>query len=398
MTVFAARRVGRPIGRRIGHHVGSRLARRQTWPGIAILTLLLSACGGDPDSGQPHGGPSVDLETLEVQTVVVGPRAETSSFVAAGAVAPARRARMGTRQAGNVEQVMVDAGDAVAAGQPILRVDARDLEAALQAARLQHQAAQTAWETARRNRERFQRLYDQELIAKARLEEAELAADDARGRLEQVEAEVAAVEVNLDYATLRAPFAGVVSEVLTDVGTFVAPGPPLVVFEDRSRLEINVGIAQARVADLAVGDTLAVAVQGLEDRLEARIQAVIPALESPGVGQVLRLVVEDPPPSLAPGMIAEVRLPAARSAQSFVVIPRAAVLQRGQLDGVFVVDEGDGEQPRAHLRWIALAPSPEGSDAAEVRVLRGLAPGDRVVIGEAVDALVDGQPVVLAGP
>ena len=75
-------------------------------------------------------------------TVVVGQRTDVSSFVAAGAVAPVRRAGMGTRQAGNVEQIMVEAGEPVAAGQPILRVDARDLEAALQAARSQRQAAQ----------------------------------------------------------------------------------------------------------------------------------------------------------------------------------------------------------------------------------------------------------------
>ena len=390
MNTFTASRVGQPFA--------SRAARRRTWPAIAILMLLLSACGGAPDSGQQRAGPAVDLKPLEVRTVLVGQRAERSSFVAAGAVAPVRRARMGTRQAGNVEQVMVEAGDAVAASQPILRVDARDLEAALQAARLQRQAARTAWETARRNRERFQRLYDQRLIAKARLEEAELAAEDARGRLERVDAEVAGVEVNLDYATLRAPFAGVVSEVLTDVGTFVAPGPPLVVFEDRSRLEINVAIAQARVVGLAAGSTLQVDVDGLEGRLEARIQAVIPALESPGVGQVLRLIVEDPPPALKPGMIAEVRLPAARSEQSFIAVPRTAVLRRGQLDGVFVVDAGDGDQPRAHLRWIALAPPPKTTDTDEVRVLRGLEIGDRVVIGEAIDALVDGQPILLDGP
>jgi len=377
--------------------ISGRAARRPSLQGVLLL-VLLAACGGDPDTGGRDAGDGDGLESMTVRTFVVGERSEVSSIVAAGAVAPARRARMGTRQAGNVEEVMVRAGDVVAAGQPILRVDARDLEAASQAARLQRQAARTAWETARRNRERFRRLYDERLIARARLEEAELAAEDARGRLEQAEAELAAVEVNLDYATLRAPFAGVVSEVLTDVGTFVAPGPPLAVFEDRSRLEINVGVAQASAARLTMGEALAFRVDGLEGALTGRIEAVLPALEPPGVGQVLRLVVDDPPPALQPGMIAEVRLPAPRSVQPFVVIPDSAVLQRGQLAGVFVVDDGAGDRRRAHLRWIALAPSRAGADAGEVRVLRGLAPGDRVVVGDAVDALVDGRPVVLARP
>jgi len=337
---------------------------------------------------------------MRVQTIVVGQRAGISSFGAAGVVAPLRRARMGTRQAGNVEQIMVDAGAAVEAGQPILRVDARDLKAALHAARLQRRAANTAWATARRNRERFRRLYDEDLIARARLEEVELAAEDARARLEQADAEVAAVEINLDYATLRAPFAGVVSEILTDVGTFVAPGPPLVVFEDRSRLEIDAGIAQESAAGLAVGEALEVRIDGLERTLAGRIQAVLPALEPPGVGQVLRLVVDHPPPGLEPGMIAEVRLPAPRAAQPFVIIPASALLRRGQLEGVFVVDDGADETPRAHLRWVGVAPTtaPAGADDGEVRVLRGLRPGERVVVGDAVGALADGHPVVPVRP
>ncbi|NKI35585.1 efflux RND transporter periplasmic adaptor subunit [Wenzhouxiangella sp. XN79A] len=378
-------------------------ARPSAWRSIlsaVLLLVLLAGCSGEPESdGRSAGhGDGDGQASRTVRTVIIGPPAEEASVVAAGVVAPVRRARMGTRQAGNVEEVMVQAGQAVAEGQPILRVDARDLEAALQAARLQRQAARTAWETARRNRERFGRLYEERLIARARLEEVELVAEDARGRLEQAEAELAAVEVNLDYATLRAPFAGVVSEVLADVGTFVAPGPPLAVFEDRSRLEINVGIGQKRATGLAVDDVLPFRVDGLEDELTGRVDAVLPALEPPGVGQTLRLIVDAPPPALAPGMIAEVRLPVKDAAPSFVLVPASAVIRRGQLSGVFVIDESDQGQPRARLRWLAVAASPTDGEADDVRVLRGLGPGDRVIVGPAVGTLVDGQPVAPVRP
>ncbi|HEY7775382.1 MAG TPA: efflux RND transporter periplasmic adaptor subunit, partial [Kineobactrum sp.] len=197
------------------------------------------------------------------------------------------------------------------AGCPVLRVDARDLQAALGAGGLARQAATTARETANRNRERFQRLFEQQLIARARLEEVELAAEDARRRLEQAEAELAAIEVNLDYALLRAPFAGVVSEVLADVGTFVAPGPPLVIFEDRSRLEVNAAIGQDTGARLVSGATLSLRAEGVEQGMSGRVQALLPALERPGVGRRLRLVIDEPPPGLAPGMVVEIELPAA---------------------------------------------------------------------------------------
>ena len=366
---------------------------------LAAALALLVGCGEDPGSGTATSESGTDAEALKVEVARAEAQSAEATFSAAGVVAPVRRARLGTRQAGNVVEVMVEAGDSVQAGQPILRVDARDLQAALTAARLARRAAKTASETADRNRERFQRLFDEQLIARARLEEVELAAEDARGRLEQAEAELAAIEINLDYAVLRAPFSGMVSEVLADVGTFVAPGPPLVIFEDRSRLEVNAAVDQDTAAGLVADQALRLRAAGVRHEIIARVQAVLPALEQPGVGLRLRLVVDDPPAGLVPGMVVELQLPAPPTTRSFVVIPASAVLRRGQLQGVFVVKADEQDRLRVHLRWIALspeqAPDDDGAEVDTVRVLRGLSPGERVVVGETVNSLADGQPVVL---
>lgn len=365
---------------------------------LAAAFALFAGCGDESNDEQFAGPSDLDSRPLTVQVADAEQRSAEAALSTAGVVAPVRRARLGTRQAGNVVEVMVEAGDAVQAGQPVLRVDARDLRAALTAAVLARRAASTASETAARNRERFQRLFDQQLIARARLEEVELAAEDARRRLKQAEAELAAVKVNLDYAVLRAPFSGVVSEVLADVGTFVAPGPPLVIFEDRSRLEVNAAVDQDSAAWLTPGQTLRLRARGLEHAVTARVQAVLPALEPPGVGQRLRLVIDQPPPGLAPGMVVELAVPARHPARSFLAIPESALVRRGQLDGVFVVESDDRGRPRAYLRWIAIAPEDAPTDDGYVRVLRGLTQGEPVVVGDAVHSLADGQPVVPDGP
>ncbi|PLW84173.1 hypothetical protein CWI75_02150 [Kineobactrum sediminis] len=371
--------------------------RRKQCLVLSAMLALLPGCGDNSNSGAGDSESGAGALPMEVQVASVESRSTEATFWAAGVVAPVRRARLGTRQAGSVQEVLVEAGDSVETGQPVLRVDARDLQAALSAARLARQAATTARDTANRNRERFQRLFEQQLIARARLEEVELAAEDARRRLEQAEAELAAIEVNLDYAMLRAPFAGVVSEVLADVGTFVAPGPPLVIFEDRSRLEINAAIGQDTGARLLSGATLQLRAEGVEQRMSGRIQALLPALEQPGVGQRLRLVIDEPPPGLAPGMVVEIKLPAAGSTRGFMVIPDSAVLPRGQLDGVFVVEPDNRGQLRVYLRWISIAPPGDLQVPGRVHVLHGLSVGERVVVGEAVNSLADGQRVRLDG-
>lgn len=351
------------------------------------VTLLLPACAEAPDDGEP-------LPTLAVTVAQVKTREHQPVVRVAGVVQPDRRARMGTRQAGTVESVLVEAGDRVEVDQPILRVDARDLEAARTAARLQRNAARAAWEQATQNEGRFQRLYEQDLVARVRVEEAAVKAEQARGLLEQAEAELAAAEVNLDYATLRAPFAGIVSEILAEEGSFVAPGPPLVIFEDRSRLQVDAGIDAASAMQVRAGQALPMEFVGIDGTVEGLVQAVLPALEDIGVGLRLRLTITDPPPGLEPGMVAEVAIPTTQPSRPRVSIPEAALVRRGQMEGVFVVEPDTEGQLRARLRWLLLAAGARGVPG-RVDVERGLSGGERVVVGDRLDELSDDQPVTV---
>lgn len=353
----------------------------------ALAAMLMSGC---EQSGAPE--PSQAPQVVSAVRAKAVDQAVTSAV--AGIIRPVRRAHMSTRQAGHVDRVLVTAGDAVVAGQEILRVDARDLEAAHAAASRQVESASEAHEQAVRNRERFRRLYARSLIARIQLEERELQAERTAGVLERAKAELESVEINLDYAVIQAPFDGVVSEVLAEAGTFAAPGMPLVILEDRSQLEVDAGIAQAAAARTAPGDRLWMRVAGHDEPVSGRVVAILPALRDTGVGLRLRLAIDAPPDGLSPGMVAEVRLPAGEPAAQVVSVPAEAVLRRGQLDGLFVVVEGPEGQLRAQLRWVGLA---TGHDAGErVMVTRGLRAGERVVTGDAVSQLADGEPVTLA--
>lgn len=362
-------------------------ACRRLCPYAVLLAIaLIAGCERDPDPIEDQ--PVVPVTVFETE------RIEREAVVTiAGVVQPDQRAGLGTRQAGTVEAVLVEAGDRVATGQPILRVDARDLEAARSAASLQVQAARAAWEQAEQNRGRFQRLYEEQLVARIRKEEAEIQAENARGLLAQAEAELAAIEVNLDYATLRAPFDGIVSEIIAETGTFVAPGPPLVVFEDRSRLNVEAGIEQASVGLIRPGLRFPIRISGIEEAIEGKVQAVLPGLEETGIGLRIRLVVEDPPESLTPGMVAEIDVPTEWPARVITAVAESSLLRRGQLEGVFVVASDDHGELRARLRWLSLGEIDPATGWIEV--VRGLAPGERVVYGDRVADLSDGQRVNL---
>lgn len=355
---------------------------------LPCLVLLVFGCGNDTEVTAENDAAMVSVSVAQAEAV------SSAAYLAApGVLRPYRRVQMGTRQAGTVETVLVRAGEQVEAGQEILRVDSRDLEASRIAAMLQRDAAREAREQAIRNRDRFARLYEQELVAKVRLEEAELQADRASSALGRAEAELAAIEINMDYAHLRAPFDGVVSEILAETGSFVTPGVPLVVFEDRGRLEVEAAIDQANAVTLSVGDRLPVVVHGISQPVEGRLQAVLPALAGTGAGLRLRALIADPPAELVPGMVIELQLPSGRVASHSVRVPSAALVRRGQLTGVFAIEPGDDVSWRAKLRWISVDPAAPSDGWAYVK--RGLEAGERVAYGSAISKLTDGQAVML---
>lgn len=325
----------------------------------------------------------------------------------AGVVQPARRSLLGTRVSGYVAERFVHSGDRVEKGDLLLQIDSRDIAAGIRAAEKQRDTARMAWEKAKTDLERARRLYEDDLIAKVKLEEAALQEDHARSRFEAAEAERISLAAHMDYARIRAPFSGTVSEVLTETGSFAGPGPPLIILEDRDLLEIRASIDEQSMMRLTEGDTVEVYLPGPGSTARASVEAFIPALEAPGAGSTVRLRLEDPPAGTRPGMVARVRVYGSEPMAELSVVPEDSLVSRGQLSGVFVIREindilgdipgnaaGDahGDIHRALLRWVHPAP---GVDAGPGRVAirRGLEPGEYVAAGEYARLLEDDQPV-----
>lgn len=358
----------------------------------AVSAFLLAACGPAEDK-TPAGR---DEAPVPVTVSIVSLVDHAPELVVSGVVKPARRAVVSTRTSGEVTAVSVEAGDAVEAGQALLAIDPRELESALAAAREGVDAAEAALAKAQKDAERMSRLHAEDLVARTRMEQAELLAEQRQSELSRARAELRSRQVTLEYARIAAPFAGTVAEVMVDEGTFAGPGTPLAVVEDRTRLEVDASLAQSTARGLVPGETVAVVLPGTDVREAGRIVAIIPALEGTGAGNRIRVAVDRSARAFTPGQVVDIVLP--RSGEATVAsLPADAVIRRGQLTGVFVVEDRDGGS-LARLRWIDTLASPEKATV----LARGLDAGDRVVTGEAVAALRDGQPVrietTLRGP
>jgi RND family efflux transporter MFP subunit len=288
-----------------------------------------------------------------------------ATLEAAGVAHAFQRATLSTKLMGTVVAVLVREGDVVAVGQPLVRIDARDLTARAAQVSASLADAEANHREARTQAGRIRALYADSAATRAQLDAAEtgLARAEAAVRVARgASAELGAVT---DYATVRAPFAGVVTQRLVHPGAFAAPGAPLVAVQDVSKLRIVANAAPEAVRSLRRGMPIAAAIEGRTVR--ATIEGVVPA--DAGNLYAVNAVVPNADRTLLAGSTATIMLPVGTRAA--LLVPVAALRRDGDLTGVLVrTPSGDD------LRWVRVGRTVNGA----VEVTSGLRRGEQVVI------------------
>jgi RND family efflux transporter MFP subunit len=254
---------------------------------------------------------------------------------------------------GRVESVEVRAGDRVRPGQLLLAVERASLTAA-------RQQAAAGLDQATATLRRTERLYADSAAPLVQLEAA-------RTAHAQAEAQVRAVQADMAYAEVRAPFAGVVAARMVDPGDQAAPGQPLLVVEDRTAREIVAAVPAEIGEQLRAGQSAAVEIGAGGRRVTARIESVVPGADPASPTVEVRL---SGPPDLPPGVAAVAELPA--GGRSALEVPASALTRRGQLEGVYLF----ASDTTLRLRWIRTGREHDST----VEVLSGLLPGDIVAL------------------
>jgi RND family efflux transporter MFP subunit len=186
-------------------------------------------------------------------------------------------------------------------------------------------------------------------------------------RLAQVEQEIRAASIVRDYARIVAPFDGIVTAKIADAGMLAAPGASLLTVERDAGYRLEVGVEESRLASVRTGQTVPVTLAALDRTVDARVSEIVPAVDAASRTYIVKL---DLPaiPNLRSGVFGRAAFPLA--ARTVLSIPADALIERGQLQQVFVIEDG-----QARLRMITTG----GRAAAGVEVLSGLTAGEKVV-------------------
>jgi RND family efflux transporter MFP subunit len=279
-----------------------------------------------------------------------------------------RTAEVATRMSGTVESVEVDVGARVRRGDPLVSLDATDIQARMSAARAQEELAQRS----------FKRIENLHADGAASLQEL----DQARAALAGAEAQRAEAQAQESYAVVRAPFDGVVTRRDVDPGDLAVPGRPLFTMVASGALKVVADLPAQRAGALSAGDPVRVRLNG--EVREARVTRVVPALGSGSRTFRVEGLLDGGSTDVLPGTYA--RLEVVRGGEGPRWIPSDAVVTRGQLTGVFSV-----EADTLRLRWVRLGQRRDGA----VELLAGPA-GALTVVRSPAAELTDGVPVASA--
>lgn len=331
-------------------------------PVLFTLIVVLAACGTAPTSASPASLPAVS-----VTTAVAGLAEHAAVEVLPGTVRAATAATLMARVPGVVGRIAATPGSAVAAGAVLVEIDA--LEIAAKRDQAQALAAQAAADF-----ERAKLLFEKQSTTKADF-------DAAQARAAGSAAAATEAGIMLGYTRIAAPFAGVVVRKHVEIGDLLSPGRPVIDLEDPASLRLEVEIPESLAARIALGTRLRVQIGAVDQ--EAAVAEIIPAADPVSRTVLAKLALPPEATGLRSGQFGRVTVPVSAGRQ--LSVPTAAIVRRGQLDALFVVQDGI-----ARLRLVRLG----GADGASTAIRAGLKPDETVVV-DGADALRDGQPVTV---
>jgi len=325
-----------------------------------LLALSVAGCGKKTDSARELS-PAVDVC---VQTIEKKPHVASEEVVAT--VNSKLRSVIESKVSGRIDKMLVTPGQKVKAGELLAELDVREIRAKLD-------QATPVREQAEKDLKRFTDLLVKRVITQQEFEAAESKARVAR-------AAVTEAETMLGYAKVTAPFDGVITRKLADVGDLATPGKPLVEMEDPAALRLEAAVPEAIIDRIALGSKLGVRIGANE--LEGVVREISPTA-NPNSRTLLVKLDLPASPGLRTGQFGRVAVPVAET--SVLRVPASAVIRRGQMELVFIRD-GD----HARLRIVKTGKPIAG----QIEIVSGVIAGEQIVTERAGD-LIDGQPINL---
>jgi RND family efflux transporter MFP subunit len=279
------------------------------------------------------------------------------------------QSNLGFRVAGKIVERLVNAGERVEAGQPLMRIDETDLRLAVTAKRNAVAAARASVVQTEADEQRYARLVSDGWTSRQRYEQAKAASDTAKAQLAAAEADARVAENEANYAVLTADADGTVVETLGEPGQVVSAGQTVVRLAKAGPREAVVALPET--IRPAIGSAAEASVYGsVNGRDRAHLRQLSDAADAQTRTYESRYVLDGEAATAPLGATVTIRL-ASQAADPEVQVPLGAVLDDGRKTGVWVLDTATSTVRFRPVKLLRVT--------GEAAMITGLSPGDAVV-------------------
>ena len=345
--------------------------------GILALVLIILWMSYGFQSRVAPGESQYERPTVgNRQLVSVRPLQTTETVSAVGTVEPRRKTEIASRLLTTIQEITVNAGDQVSAGQPLVTLDDREIQAQLREAEAAVAGVTADLAVREKDYRRYKQMFAESAVTKEDFDRVEGVFQVTEAQLARAQQQVERIQIMLTYAAIQSNEAGIVSDRFADPGDLAAPGKPLLAIHDPTELELHASVRESLAAHLNLGQKLRVQVDAAHIDTEGTVREIVPRSEAASRSVLVKVTLPKQPlpkdveDQLYIGMFGRLQIPVGQLDR--VVIAASAVQQLGQLDVVDVVADND----RLQRRYVRLGLR-IGDD---VEILSGLRVGEQVAV------------------
>lgn len=351
--------------------------------GIAIFSI--TACSSSSSKITKH-----EKDTAILVQISKPFSSERKVLNLSGQIEAGQSSTISTRVMGYITKLDVKTGDQVKQGQLLVSISNDDILAKRAQANAMIAEAQASFSNAQKDYQRFENLYKQESASAKEFDNVTQQYTAAKSRLEAARQMRNEVSASLKYTAIRAPFSGIVTQKLADVGSIANPGMTILTIEKSGSYQVSASVPENMINQIKHGEPASVFIKALDKTITGKISEVSQSSQFTGGQYIIKVQLpESEKQGLYAGMYADVSVAidsgkSVKSAGNMVMVPLSAIDSKGQLNGIYTV----GSNNKALLRWLRLGKT----IGDQVEVLSGLS-ADEQFISSAKGPLHNGASI-----
>ncbi|SEK30342.1 RND family efflux transporter, MFP subunit [Maribacter orientalis] len=336
----------------------------------AILgaTILISSCGSEDKKVVTDNSSAITVKTKTVSENNNSPFLSVS-----GKIEAVKSANISTRMMGYVDNIYVGVGDKVRNGQLLMSVNNADVSAQLAQVNAGITEAEAAFKNAEKDYNRFTTLFKENSASQKELDDITANYKMAKARLESAKQMRNGVNAQMDYANIRAPFDGVVTNKFINAGDMANPSMPLLEVESPGKYQVLAMVPESEILAIKNDSEVTVEIKALNKNVLGKVTEVSTSSKNTGGQYLVKVIIDKTDAQLLSGMYATVQFPVTRkTTSSAVMIPIESIVKNGQLTGIYTVSQSN----TALLRWLRLG----RTFGDQVEVLSGLSADEQYIV------------------